>query len=89
MRIDAAAIDSGDGDWTDRVYSFAFPRAGRRVMAIKGVAGARPSIQASKGKVRGGRLWLVGVDTVKTTIFSRLAARGIDPLFGELGAGLF
>jgi hypothetical protein len=41
-------------------------------MAIKSVSGARPSIQVSRGKVKGGRLWLVGTDTVKTTLFSRL-----------------
>ena len=42
LRIDATAIDSGYA--TDRVYSFAFPRASRRVMASKGASGARPSI---------------------------------------------
>ena len=72
LKIDACAVDSGDGDWTDKVYSFCFPRASRRVMAIKGMFGSRPAIQVSASKVKGGRLWLVGVDTVKTTIFSRL-----------------
>jgi len=71
--VDACAIDSGDGEWTDKVYSFCFPRANRRVMAIKGMFGSRPAIQVSKGKVqKGGRLWIVGVDTIKTTVFSRL-----------------
>src|SRR5262249_25483055 len=45
LKVDACCIDSGDGDWTDRVYAFCFPRAGRRVMAIKGQYGNRPSIQ--------------------------------------------
>jgi phage terminase large subunit GpA-like protein len=74
--VDACAIDSGDGDWTQRVYDFAFPRARRRVMAIKGQAGARPVIAASKSKIKGtgmpGRLWIVGSDTIKTTLFNRL-----------------
>jgi phage terminase large subunit GpA-like protein len=71
--VDACAIDSGDGEWTQRVYNFCFPRTARRVMAIKGLSGARPDIQASKSKMKGGgRLWLVGVDNVKTTLFSRL-----------------
>jgi phage terminase large subunit GpA-like protein len=74
--IDAAAIDSGDGDWTQRVYDFCFPRARRRVMAVKGMAGSRPVITATKSKIKGtagaGRLWLVGVDVIKTTIFNRL-----------------
>jgi phage terminase large subunit GpA-like protein len=82
LRIDAAAIDSGDGEWTDRVYSFAFPRAPRRIMAIKGASGTRPSIQVSKGKVKGGRLWIVGTDTIKTTLFSRLQ-RGASIRFSQ------
>ena len=73
LRIDATVIDSGDGDWTDKVYSFCFPRLSRRVLAGKGVFGARPSIQASKGKVKGGRLFLIGVDGIKTTIMNRLS----------------
>jgi phage terminase large subunit GpA-like protein len=71
--IDACAIDSGDGQWTQRVYDFCFPRASRRIMAIKGLSGGRPDIQVSKGKVKGGgRLWVVGVENIKTTLFSRL-----------------
>src|SRR5262249_51784512 len=52
--VDACTIDSGDGEWTQRVYDFAFPRIRRRVMAIKGMAGSRPTIAASKGKIKGG-----------------------------------
>jgi phage terminase large subunit GpA-like protein len=71
--IDAVAIDSGDGEWTQRVYNFCFPRAARHVLAIKGMFGNRPDIQASKGKMKGGgRLWIAGVDGIKTKIFSRL-----------------
>lgn len=73
LKVDAAVVDSGDGDWTDRVYAFCFPRLSRRVMAGKGVSGTRPALQASAGKVKGGRLFLVGVDGLKTTIASRLA----------------
>lgn len=73
IRIDGAVIDSGDGDWTDRVYSFAFPRLQRRVMAGKGVGGSRPAIEMSKSKVKGGRLFIIGVDGIKTTIINRLS----------------
>ena len=74
IRVDACAVDSGDGDWTDTVYNFCFPRANRRVYAVKGLGGNRPAMQMSKGKtVKGGHLWIVGVDTVKTTLFSRLS----------------
>jgi phage terminase large subunit GpA-like protein len=73
LRIDAAVIDSGDGDWTQAVYNFCFPRLGRRILAGKGMAGARPVLQASKTKIKGaGRLFLVGVDVVKSTLLSRL-----------------
>lgn len=69
--VDAALIDSGHA--TDAVYRFCFPRLSRRVWAGKGVAGSRPALQPSKGKVRGGRLMLVGVDTIKTSLLNRLA----------------
>ena len=89
--IDACAIDSGDGQWTQTVYDFAFPRASRRVMAIKGMGGTRPAIQVSKGKIKGGgRLWVVGTDVCKTTIFNRLQrgqsirfSNSLEPTFYE------
>jgi phage terminase large subunit GpA-like protein len=71
LRIDATVIDSGDGGTTDIVYSFCHARYGRRVVAGKGMAGTRPAIVASKTK--GSRLFLVGVDTLKAQILSRLA----------------
>jgi phage terminase large subunit GpA-like protein len=71
LGVDATVVDSGDR--TDRVYAFCFPRLGRRIMAGKGVAGTRPVCEASREKVRGGRLFLVGVDTIKSTIYDRLA----------------
>lgn len=72
ISIDATAIDSG-GHWTESVYQFCFPRLRRRVMAIKGMPGPRPLLRASSsGKVKKGRIFLVGVDTVKAALFSRL-----------------
>ena len=73
LGIEALAVDSGDGDWTQKVYDYAFPRARHRIMAIKGMGGSRPIIKASEGKMKGGgRLWICGVDVIKTQIFSRL-----------------
>jgi phage terminase large subunit GpA-like protein len=78
LKVDACAIDSGDGDWTEKVYAYCFPRATRRVMAIKGMSGQRPAMQVSGGKVKGGRIWIVGVDTIKANVFTRLQrAQGI------------
>ncbi|UVO33061.1 phage terminase large subunit family protein [Bradyrhizobium arachidis] len=71
--IDACAIDSG-GHWTEAVYNFCTPRLRRRVLAIKGMQGPRPILQSAnhhKTK-KGARIFLVGVDTVKAALFSRL-----------------
>lgn len=74
LKIGASVIDAGDGGHYARVLAFCGPRASRRVFAGKGVAGTRPVIQASSSKVRGGgRLWIVGVDGIKTTLAGRLA----------------
>lgn len=90
LKVDAAVVDSGDGDWTEAVYRFCFPRLGRRVMAGKGVFGSRPMIQASASKVKGGRLFLIGVDVIKSTIISRLArgrsirfSNSLEPVYFE------
>ncbi len=73
LKVDAAVIDSGDGDWTEKVYSFCFPRWRQRVLAGKGMSGSRPAIQMSKSKTRGGSIFIIGVDTIKTTLMNRLA----------------
>ena len=73
LRVDAAAVDAGDGQHFDRVLAFCGPRLSRRIVAIKGAAGTRPAIKASEGKQRGGRLFVVGVDGIKGTILTRLA----------------
>lgn len=78
LKVDAAIVDSGDGDWTDRVYGFCFPRLARKVLAGKGVGGTRPALAASKSPVKGGRLFIIGVDGIKTTILDRLRRAGGD-----------
>lgn len=74
------AVDSG-GLHTDQVYTFCAARAARRVAgalqhvyAIKGVGGAGREILArpSRSNRRKVRLWPIGVDTAKDTIFSRM-----------------
>lgn len=71
LRLDSAVIDSGDGGWTERVYAFCRPRFGRKVMAGKGVAGTRPPIALSQSK--GVKLFLIGVDGLKSQILTRLS----------------
>lgn len=87
--VDAAIVDSGDS--TESVYNFCFPRIRRRVFAGKGLAGSRPALQISKSKIKGGgRLALIGVDTLKATIFARLQrgrtirfSDSLEPVFYE------
>jgi len=78
LKIDAAAIDAGDGDHYDAVMNFCIPKLSRRVFPIKGMYGARPGFAMAKGKKVGNKLALVGVDTLKNVIFERLQrGRGI------------
>jgi len=89
--LDAVGIDAGDGAAMDTVCRFAAARAGRRVLALKGVAGfSRPPLQKSKAKVPGGVLWLAGVDALKTQLFDRLQrgtsvrfSAALEPIFFE------
>jgi phage terminase large subunit GpA-like protein len=74
--LDAVIVDSGN--WTSAVYGFCHPRMNRRIFAGKGVSGSRPMIEPSRGKVRGGRLMILGVDTIKGAVMDRLhRARGL------------
>jgi phage terminase large subunit GpA-like protein len=66
IRIEATAVDSGDGNTTQHVYDFCVPRFAQRIFAIKGDEGDRPVIKASSSK--GSQLFIVGVDQVKMDI---------------------
>ncbi len=71
LRIDACCVDGGDGDHYDSVLAFCTPRLSRRVFCTKGVAGpGKPLITRSRGRQRA--LFLVGADTAKGQILSRL-----------------
>lgn len=79
-RVDAAAIDAGDGEMMDRVIAFCRPHLGRRIVAIKGATGNRPAIKASESK--GSKLFIVGVDGLKAQLLSRLT-RGRSIRFSD------
>ncbi|WP_242219424.1 phage terminase large subunit family protein [Shinella zoogloeoides] len=70
--LDAAVVDSGDGETMERVYGFCFPRYRRKILAGKGVAGNRPWIEMSKVKNQRGRLFIIGVDGIKSHLVARL-----------------
>jgi phage terminase large subunit GpA-like protein len=69
--IDAVAVDSSNGNHMKHVYAFCRPRLRRKVLAIKGDGGRRPFILRSKTQKKD-PLWIVGVDSIKDTIFNRI-----------------
>lgn len=74
LRIAAAAVDSG-GHYTQKVYDFCAQRKKRNVWATKGMGGARPMwpTHARQSRTYKNRQFrLIGVDTIKDTLFARL-----------------
>lgn len=80
LRVDAAGVDAGDGETMDRVIGFTRARMARRIYALKGATGNRPSIRASDTK--GAKLFIVGVDGLKGQLASRLT-RGRTVRFSD------
>lgn len=91
LSISAAAIDHG-GHHSAEVESFTRARAGRHVLAVKGVSSShvrKPPIIGKpsdrdmdwKGRrvKRGAKVWPVGVDEVKHRLYSRLALDRAGP----------
>jgi len=69
LKVDAAAVDCGSGSHFDKVLSFTRPRLSRKVLAIKGVAGmGRPALTATKSRAGHRRLFICGVDGIKSAI---------------------
>lgn len=81
LRVAAACVDSG-GHATQQVYDFCRRREARRIWAIVGRAGAGlPLIKIGARRTRQKvALGIVGTDTAKGLLFSRLA-------LGEFGPG--
>ncbi|KWV59727.1 hypothetical protein AS156_30570 [Bradyrhizobium macuxiense] len=70
--IDAFGIDTG-GHFAAEVYEFCKQHRGRRVFATKGRAGSWPIWPGNAIKSNSGHnLWMLGVDSAKETIYSRL-----------------
>jgi len=88
LKIDAAAVDAGDGGMMDTVTAFCTPRLGKRVFATKGAPGfSRATIIRSKSGKR--PLWIVGVDGIKTRLFDRLAKGNSIRFSNSLAAEYF
>lgn len=83
--FDAVAIDSGDGNLTQTVYSFTKPRFGRRIVSTKGHDGNRPLIEKSSKP----GLYVLGVDTGKARVHSLLAEPGHIRFSADLPARFY
>jgi phage terminase large subunit GpA-like protein len=79
LRIAAFGIDTG-GHHGAQVYSFCKRRRGRRIFPTKGIGGKRP-IWAGRAKrtQQNDALWLIGVDSAKDAIYSRLKIAAPEP----------
>jgi phage terminase large subunit GpA-like protein len=74
LPVHACAVDTGSNLYTESIYRYCAKRWGRRIYAIKGQGGqGLPAIvrdwMHTKYRVR---LFTLGVDTLKTTLFARL-----------------
>ena len=84
LRISATCIDSG-GLHTSVVYHWCKGREKQRIFAIKGVSGdSKPIISAAMNKQSGTdrrkvKLFMVGVDVCKETLFARLKKKEPGP----------
>jgi len=88
LGIRAACVDSG-GHYTQAVYNFVRPREGRRIFAIKGMAGEqRPLVgRPSKNNIGKIKLFTVGTFPIKELIFSRLKIQSSGAGYCHFPAG--
>jgi phage terminase large subunit GpA-like protein len=92
LPISASCIDSG-GHHTQLVYDFVRRKVSRRIHAIKGMAGEGKPIVAAPSQKRTGRdmrkvpLFVVGVDSAKALIMSRLQNTHPGPGYWHIPAG--
>lgn len=94
LKIDATAIDSG-GHHTQEVYNFCRARIHRRVIAIKGSSQSGKPIIGRPSDLdftfrgvklrRGVKLWPVGTDTAKATLYGRFRLTEPGPGYVHLG----
>jgi phage terminase large subunit GpA-like protein len=85
FKISATAIDSG-GHHTDIVYKFCWVRVGRRIGAVKGASQRAKEIlsRPTMNNRYRARLFMVGTDTAKDLIFSRMRIRQPGPGYMHL-----
>jgi phage terminase large subunit GpA-like protein len=89
LSVSAACVDSG-GHYTDAVYRFVKDKTGRRIWALKGMAGAgRPVWPKLASKNNKGRiaLFIVGVDAAKEIVYGRLRIQQPGPGYCHFPSG--
>lgn len=73
LKIAAMAVDAGDGNMQKHVVSWCAPRLGEQVFAIKGASDpSAPITPRTPKKVKGGRLYLIGVNALTERWHRRL-----------------
>lgn len=78
FRVHATAIDSGY--LSHKVYAFTTKYAKYGIFAVKGQSGQdKPILPPRYTKVKGGRVWVLGVDTAKSLIYSNLRKKPSEP----------
>ncbi len=89
MKITCMVIDSGDGKTSQAVLRFVRPRTVRRVFAVKGSSTPNAALIATAKwqKKNNLRLWTVGTDTAKATIYARLAIQEPGPRYQHFPQG--
>ena len=70
LHVAAAAVDAGYA--TGVVTRFCDARAGRRIWAVKGAGGSVPAWPRRQSRSQRGRLYVIGVDSLKATVAGRL-----------------
>lgn len=88
LGIRAACVDSG-GHYTQAVYNFVRPREGRRIFAIKGMAGEqRPLVgRPTRNNIGKIKLFTVGTFPIKELIFARLQVQSEGAGYCHFPAG--
>lgn len=79
LKVSGACVDSG-GHHVQSAYRYADHRVGKNIWAVKGRGGPAPvwPSKATKSKALKGRVHIIGVDTAKDALRSRLAVRSPD-----------
>ena len=78
MKVQVACVDTG-GHFTKEAYEFVRSRQGRRVYALKGSNQPAAPLVKVGSMINRVRLFLVGTDTAKDTLFSRLQLHEFGP----------